>query len=192
MIHLHCHSHYSLLCGASSPGDLVTRAAALGQSALALTDLNALHGAVDFQKACDAAGIRAIHGAEITDDRAADLPTGDRPQGPPSRAGAASGADDDGGEEGNATAPPHRLVPGSLALILADRIPWSSVFLVTALFLLPGLLLGGLGAVAGTALALAPIHISNVEFSTGTLAVACMSVIIGALTSLLPLLRNFP
>ncbi|MHB8078014.1 MAG: PHP domain-containing protein, partial [Candidatus Krumholzibacteriia bacterium] len=41
MIHLHCHSHYSLLCGASSPGDLVTRAAALGQSALALTDLNA-------------------------------------------------------------------------------------------------------------------------------------------------------
>jgi hypothetical protein len=48
------------------------------------------------------------------------------------------------------------------------------------LFLLPGLLLGGLGAVAGTALALTPIHIGNVEFSTGTLAVACMSVIVGA------------
>ena len=47
------------------------------------------------------------------------------------------------------------------------------------LFLLPGLLLGGLGAAAGTVLALAPIHIGNVEFSTGTLAVACMSVIIG-------------
>jgi hypothetical protein len=30
-------------------------------------------------------------------------------------------------------------VPGSLALILADRMPWSSVFLITALFMLPGL-----------------------------------------------------
>ncbi len=47
------------------------------------------------------------------------------------------------------------------------------------LFLLPGVLLGGLGAAAGTALAIAPIHLGNVEFSTGTLAVACMSVIIG-------------
>jgi hypothetical protein len=47
------------------------------------------------------------------------------------------------------------------------------------LFLVPGLLLGGLGAAAGTALAIAPIHIGNVEFSTGTLAVACMSLIIG-------------
>jgi PAT family beta-lactamase induction signal transducer AmpG len=31
------------------------------------------------------------------------------------------------------------LVPGSLALILADRLPWDQVFLVTALFLLPGM-----------------------------------------------------
>jgi len=30
------------------------------------------------------------------------------------------------------------LVPGSLSLILADRLPWSLVFLITALFLLPG------------------------------------------------------
>jgi hypothetical protein len=47
------------------------------------------------------------------------------------------------------------------------------------LFLLPGLLLAVLGATAGTALALAPIHAGGVVFSTGTLAVACMSVIIG-------------
>jgi MFS transporter, PAT family, beta-lactamase induction signal transducer AmpG len=33
------------------------------------------------------------------------------------------------------------LVPGSLALILADRMPWSSVFIITALFLLPGLVM---------------------------------------------------
>ena len=47
------------------------------------------------------------------------------------------------------------------------------------LFLVPGLLLAALGAAAGTALALAPIHLGDVVFSTGTLAVACMSVIIG-------------
>jgi MFS transporter, PAT family, beta-lactamase induction signal transducer AmpG len=31
------------------------------------------------------------------------------------------------------------LVPGSLALILADHLPWDSVFMVTALFMLPGI-----------------------------------------------------
>ena len=31
------------------------------------------------------------------------------------------------------------LVPGSLSLILADHLPWSSVFIITALFMLPGL-----------------------------------------------------
>ena len=33
------------------------------------------------------------------------------------------------------------LVPGSLALILSDLLPWSSVFLVTALFMLPGIVM---------------------------------------------------
>jgi PAT family beta-lactamase induction signal transducer AmpG len=31
------------------------------------------------------------------------------------------------------------LVPGALSLILADRVPWSTVYLVTALFMLPGI-----------------------------------------------------
>lgn len=31
------------------------------------------------------------------------------------------------------------LIPGSLSLILADHMPWSSVFLITALFMLPGI-----------------------------------------------------
>lgn len=31
------------------------------------------------------------------------------------------------------------LIPGSLSLILADYLPWHSVFLITALFMLPGL-----------------------------------------------------
>lgn len=33
------------------------------------------------------------------------------------------------------------LIPGSLALILADHIPWSAVFQLVALFMLPGILL---------------------------------------------------
>ncbi len=33
------------------------------------------------------------------------------------------------------------LVPGSLSLILADHLPWAQVFMLTALFMLPGLLL---------------------------------------------------
>lgn len=33
------------------------------------------------------------------------------------------------------------LVPGALSLILADHLPWAQVFLVTALFMLPGLML---------------------------------------------------
>ena len=33
------------------------------------------------------------------------------------------------------------LVPGSLSLILADRMPWSSVFLITSLFMLPGVVM---------------------------------------------------
>lgn len=33
------------------------------------------------------------------------------------------------------------LVPGSLSLVLADRLPWNSVFIITALFMLPGLLM---------------------------------------------------
>ena len=33
------------------------------------------------------------------------------------------------------------LVPGSLSLVLADHMPWSSVFVITALFMLPGIVM---------------------------------------------------
>ena len=33
------------------------------------------------------------------------------------------------------------LIPGSLSLILADHLPWRSVFLITALFMLPGIVM---------------------------------------------------
>ena len=33
------------------------------------------------------------------------------------------------------------LIPGSLALILADHLPWNMVFMITALFMLPGMVM---------------------------------------------------
>ena len=42
--HLHCHSHYSLLDGASSIERLVSRTAELGMNSLAITDHGNLHG----------------------------------------------------------------------------------------------------------------------------------------------------
>ncbi|HEV3340102.1 MAG TPA: PHP domain-containing protein, partial [Pirellulales bacterium] len=51
-VHLHCHSHYSLLDGASPIDALVDRAKSLGMNALALTDHGNLYGALEFyQKA---------------------------------------------------------------------------------------------------------------------------------------------
>jgi DNA polymerase-3 subunit alpha len=62
--HLHCHSHYSLLDGASSIDRLVERTKAHGMNALALTDHGNLHGALEFYKAAKAGGINPILGME--------------------------------------------------------------------------------------------------------------------------------
>src|SRR3954471_4898972 len=62
--HLHCHSHYSLLDGASPIDALVERAKSLGMNALALTDHGNLHGALEFYTTAKAAGINPILGYE--------------------------------------------------------------------------------------------------------------------------------
>ena len=62
---LHCHSAFSFLDGASSPDELVDAAVAHGYSALALTDHDNLCGAMEFAQAAKAAGLKAIHGAEV-------------------------------------------------------------------------------------------------------------------------------
>lgn len=64
-VHLHAHSYYSFLDGASSPDALARRAADLGQPALALTDWHGLYGAIEHRHACACVGIRPIFGAEI-------------------------------------------------------------------------------------------------------------------------------
>ena len=63
-VHLHTHSEYSLLDGLGRIDDLVTEAARLGHSALALTDHGAMHGVIEFYRACRNAEIRPIVGVE--------------------------------------------------------------------------------------------------------------------------------
>jgi error-prone DNA polymerase len=65
-VHLHCHSVWSLLDGVIPAELLPHLAAALGFEAVALTDHDALTGAVRFSKACREAGVKPIFGAELT------------------------------------------------------------------------------------------------------------------------------
>ncbi len=64
--HLHVHTHFSFGVGASSPEELVEAAAERGYAALACTDTNGVYGAVEFQRAAEAAGIRPILGALLS------------------------------------------------------------------------------------------------------------------------------
>jgi DNA polymerase-3 subunit alpha len=63
-VHLHCHSHYSLLDGASRIPELVSRAKDLGMNAVALTDHGNLYGAIELYLECKAAGLNPIIGYE--------------------------------------------------------------------------------------------------------------------------------
>ncbi len=63
-IHLHVHSHYSLLSALPTPKELVARAKEYGMPALALTDNGALYGAINFYKACVKEGIKPIIGID--------------------------------------------------------------------------------------------------------------------------------
>jgi DNA polymerase-3 subunit alpha len=63
-VHLHCHSHYSLLDGASKIAPLVERSLTLGMEALAITDHGNLYGAVEFLREAKSAGLKPIIGIE--------------------------------------------------------------------------------------------------------------------------------
>lgn len=63
-VHLHVHTQYSLLDGAARIDELVARAKALGQDALAVTDHGVMYGVIDFYKACRKAGVKPILGME--------------------------------------------------------------------------------------------------------------------------------
>src|SRR5258708_12153644 len=67
---LHVHTEYSVLDGISLTKKLVGQAKYLGMSHLAITDHGAMYGAIEFYKACKAAGINPVIGIEayLTED----------------------------------------------------------------------------------------------------------------------------
>jgi DNA polymerase-3 subunit alpha len=62
--HLHVHSQYSILDGAASVNDLVSKAGSDGMKALALTDHGTMFGIKEFFDACRKKGIKPILGCE--------------------------------------------------------------------------------------------------------------------------------
>ncbi|MDE1874892.1 MAG: DNA polymerase III subunit alpha, partial [Patescibacteria group bacterium] len=64
-IHLHTHSHYSLLAALPKIPDLVEAAKKDGAPALALTDNGNMYAAIEFYKECKKAGIKPILGVDF-------------------------------------------------------------------------------------------------------------------------------
>ncbi|MDD3662836.1 MAG: DNA polymerase III subunit alpha [Candidatus Pacebacteria bacterium] len=63
-IHLHTHSHYSLLDGLSKIPDMVKKCKENGMEALAITDHGNMYGAIELYKEAKKAGIKPIIGVE--------------------------------------------------------------------------------------------------------------------------------
>ncbi|HEX7193016.1 MAG TPA: DNA polymerase III subunit alpha [Thermoanaerobaculia bacterium] len=64
-VHLHLHTEYSLLDGASRPEALAKRVAQLGMPACAITDHGNMFGAVEFYNAMKGEGVKPIIGCEM-------------------------------------------------------------------------------------------------------------------------------
>ena len=62
--HLHVHTEYSMLDGASRLNELVAAAAADGQPALGITDHGNMYGVLEFYKECRKQGIKPVLGTE--------------------------------------------------------------------------------------------------------------------------------
>src|SRR5690348_10606001 len=65
-VELHLHTCFSFLEGASLPEELANTAANLNYKALAITDHDGLHGAMEFAQACKGVDIQPIIGVELT------------------------------------------------------------------------------------------------------------------------------
>ena len=64
-VHLHTHSHYSLLEALPKVPDLVAAAKADGQESLALTDNGNMYGSIEFYKECKDQGLKPIIGVDF-------------------------------------------------------------------------------------------------------------------------------
>ena len=64
-VHLHLHTEYSLLDGATRISSIADKAIELGQDAVAITDHGVMYGAVEFYTALKEKGIKPIIGCEV-------------------------------------------------------------------------------------------------------------------------------
>ncbi|MBL7998827.1 MAG: PHP domain-containing protein, partial [Candidatus Kapabacteria bacterium] len=64
-VHLHNHSHYSLLDAACTPEQIIAAAKEDNQAAIALTDHGVMFGCYEFYKKAKKAGIKPIIGCEV-------------------------------------------------------------------------------------------------------------------------------
>ncbi|MBO4400310.1 MAG: DNA polymerase III subunit alpha [Selenomonadaceae bacterium] len=64
-VHLHSHTEYSLLDGASRITDVLDQTKNLGMNALAITDHGNMYGVIDFYKAALERGVKPIIGCEV-------------------------------------------------------------------------------------------------------------------------------
>jgi DNA polymerase-3 subunit alpha len=62
--HLHLHTEFSMLDGAARVEEVVAKAAADGQPAIAITDHGNMYGVLDFYKSANGAGLKPIIGIE--------------------------------------------------------------------------------------------------------------------------------
>jgi len=67
MLPLNNHSYYSILQSTLSPQQIVDYAISQGENYAALTDINGMHGLIQFAKYAEEKGIKPIIGAEIDD-----------------------------------------------------------------------------------------------------------------------------
>ena len=99
---LHCHSLFSFLDGAATPGELVAEAARLGLEVLALTDHDGMYGVPQFAQAAARLGDRGsklgtVFGAELSlqggsgGPKRSGGPRGSGGKGSPSRGGGQGG-----------------------------------------------------------------------------------------------------
>ena len=112
--HLHVHTEFSMLDGASRVDEVVAAAAADGQPALGITDHGNMYGVLPFYAACRAAGITPVigfeaymahdHRAERINTRGKIDDTGGEGEG--GQEGAGDEGDDDGDGEAAHDGPP--------------------------------------------------------------------------------------
>ena len=64
-VHLHLHTEYSLLDGATRISTIADKALSDGQDAVAITDHGVMYGAVEFYNSLKSKGVKPIIGCEV-------------------------------------------------------------------------------------------------------------------------------